>query len=169
VRRFRLKGGHRAAVALAVRPGVVPFRLHFGVLRSLGQVKGWRPSACPLARNRFGLFVKRAYFLPDIGSIARYSAGSSVPGLMNMLTFRDAPWTPGSLLRSEAPRPPSWANGDHANPRSTWRQSFTSLEKARGTRNEDQGNDTETRANRQRTHLPLASFKAGRSAKQKRP
>jgi hypothetical protein len=41
VRRFRLKGGLGAAQSLLVRAGVVPFRLHFGVLRPLEQVKGW--------------------------------------------------------------------------------------------------------------------------------
>src|SRR5271166_619521 len=40
-------------------------------------MKGWRPSACPLVRNRFGL-GEAGEFLPDVGSIGLSFA--RVPG-----------------------------------------------------------------------------------------
>ena len=39
-----------------------------GVVRILQGMKGWRPSACPLARRRIGV-GESGEFLPDVGSI----------------------------------------------------------------------------------------------------
>ena len=90
-----------------------------------------------------------------------------VPGLMS----RD-PWTPGFPFRAhQAPRPPSsdkyarasaiMKNGASPSPR---------LKRQGGTRNEDQGNDTEPACERAAPTPPVASFKAGSGAKiKKRP
>ncbi len=79
-------------------------------------MKGWRPSALPEARNRFGL-GEAGVFLPDVGSIGlSFSAG---PGAF-------ASWTRGSLLAqrgSAAGR--SGGNGAHASHRDAIRDRKT--------------------------------------------
>ena len=100
-------------------------------------------------------------FLPDVGSIALSSSldprafGSWMPTV---------PFSP-----NEAPRPPgSDGTGAQAAATRKGRQPFTSLEKARGTRNEDQRNDTETRANGQRRRGPRGLIQGGKGRKKKK-
>ena len=87
-------------------------------------MKGWRPSACPKARNRIGL-GEAGEFLPDIGSIGlSFSARSSV-GLMTRGSV-----DPGSLfalirLRGRQSR----TNDAQASAIMKRRQPFTSLAK----------------------------------------
>ena len=85
-------------------------------------MKGWRPSACPLARRLIGLGATDV-FLPDIGSIGRpFPRPRLVRGHQ------------GSLFRGEAPRPTSRAEKKTA-------PALHLLNEAGETGNEDLGTD----------------------------
>jgi hypothetical protein len=77
-------------------------------------MKGWRPSACPWARNRFGLFCGR--ILPDIGSI-----GLSLSPVLGLMVH--GPGFLFALIGPAAGR--SDGNGAHASAITKRRQLFT--------------------------------------------
>ena len=102
-------------------------------------MKGWRPSACPLARRRIGL-GEAGEFLPDVGSIGlSFSARS--PGLMTR-----APWTPSlfALIGSAAT---DRTNDAQASAIMKKRQPFTCLNRPEEPKAKTEGTDDEPGAN----------------------
>jgi hypothetical protein len=119
-------------------------------------MKGWRPSACPEARNRFGLF-----------SGGRILAGHRIdqPVLVPTCPRALAGGRQGSpSSHNEAARPPRRTYPRPKTSTMKRRPPFTSLKKAGGTRNEDQRNTNPTRTG---SADAMASFEAGSGAETK--